>query len=211
METIYQPQDDLNAIRKMMERSSKFLSLSGLSGIFAGGFALAGAAVAYLILTNSGSIAMNDQYENLAGKIDQTIKIKLIVDALAVLVLAFGSAVIFSARKARKKKIHIWDQTTRTMLYHLFIPLVAGGVLAIILMLKNHMNMVPAITLLFYGLALVNAGKFTLSEVHYLGLCEIILGLVAAIFLQYGLIFWTIGFGILHILYGIIMYRKYER
>ncbi|MGE5429024.1 MAG: hypothetical protein ACM3O8_14110, partial [Methylococcaceae bacterium] len=65
--------------------------------------------------------------------------------------------------------------------------------------------------LIFYGLALVNAGKFTLSEVHYLGITEIVLGLMAAVFINWGLLFWALGFGVMHIVYGMMMYYKYER
>jgi hypothetical protein len=44
-----------------------------------------------------------------------------------------------------------------------------------------------------------------------LGICEIGLGLIASIYMGYGLLFWAVGFGVLHIIYGIVMYMKYER
>jgi len=64
--------------------------------------------------------------------------------------------------------------------------------------------------LIFYGLALVDAGKFTYGEVFYLGILEIITGLVSAFFPSLGLFFWIFGFGVLHVIYGLVMYRKYE-
>jgi hypothetical protein len=58
---------------------------------------------------------------------------------------------------------------------------------------------------------LINASKYTFNDIRYLGFCEIILGLGAAVYVGYGLYFWALGFGILHIIYGAMMYYKYER
>jgi len=77
-------------------------------------------------------------------------------------------------------------------------------------MIHNQLYLIAPLTLLFYGLALLNAGNYTLSEVRYLGYSEVVLGVLAAIFLNYGLYIWIFGFGILHIVYGVIMYRKYD-
>ena len=65
--------------------------------------------------------------------------------------------------------------------------------------------------LIFYGLALINSSKYTFFEIRYLGIAEIVLGLIASVFVSSGLILWAAGFGLLHIIYGIIMYYKYER
>jgi len=97
------------------------------------------------------------------------------------------------------------------MLIHLFIPLITGGLFALILLYRNDSTLLASVTLIFYGLALVNAGKYTLGEIQYLGVFEIVLGLLAGIFTCWGLLFWAIGFGILHIVYGLVMYYRYER
>ena len=80
-----------------------------------------------------------------------------------------------------------------------------------ILIFRNNTELVASVMLIFYGLSLVNAGKFTLGEIHYLGLTEIGLGILAGIFVSHGLIFWSLGFGLMHIVYGIVMYYRYER
>jgi len=90
------------------------------------------------------------------------------------------------------------------------VPLVVGGIVSLILIYRNQTDLVAAMMLIFYGLALVNVSKFTFNEVHYLGIAEIVLGIAAALFLYHGLLFWTIGFGFCHIVYGIIMYKKYD-
>jgi hypothetical protein len=205
------PNEDLQAIRNIMERSSKFLSLSGLSGVFAGVCALAGAAVAWFWILDSG----RSPYHGFQGGAEiQTgagTLWYLTLDAILVLGLALAGAVYFSYRKARKAGQHIWTGSSRRLIFHLLVPLAVGGIFAIILVLRNHFELIAPVMLIFYGLSLVNAGKFTFSEIHYLGLTEIGLGILAGIFTSQGLFFWTIGFGLMHIVYGSVMYYRYER
>ena len=75
----------------------------------------------------------------------------------------------------------------------------------------DEWRFVSSACLIFYGIALVNASKYTLRDVKWLGVLQIVLGLINTQFIGYGLYFWTAGFGILHIVYGIIMWWKYER
>ncbi len=205
------PNADLQAIREIMERSSKFLSLSGLSGIFAGACALIGAAVAWSFIFESGKVQFDEFMPHASGSMISYSSWYLALDAILILVLAVLGAVYFSLRKAKKAGQKLWTNSTRRLLVHLMIPLVSGGIFTLILAFHNHLDLVASVMLIFYGLSLVNAGKFTLGEVHYLGLTEIILGILAGIFISYGLLFWTLGFGLVHILYGTVMYYKYER
>ncbi len=205
------PKEDLLAIRNMMERSSKFLSLSGLSGIVAGICALIGAAAAYFLILDSGQLQYDQYLQGLGNASARSVRLLLGIDALVVLIVASFGAFYFSMLKSKKANQPLWTNSARRLLGHLLIPLVTGGLFAIILVTGNKIQLVASVTLIFYGLALVNAGKFTFGEIHYLGLTEIILGILAGIFVNHGLLFWTLGFGILHIVYGIVMYYKYER
>jgi hypothetical protein len=205
------PSGDLQAIRDIMERSSKFLSLSGLAGIFAGVCALTGAAAASFLILGQRQIHFGDYIQELAIPSSREIGLYLTLDALAVLTLAVLGAIFFSQRKARKVGQKFWTNSTKRLLVHLMIPLVSGGILIMILVSRNNLELVAPIMLIFYGLALVNAGKFTFGEIHYLGLTEIVLGILAAVFIRQGLLFWTIGFGLMHIIYGSIMYYRHER
>lgn len=198
---------DLSDIRAIMERSSRFISLSGLSGILAGVFALAGAWFAYEIVYNNPS---EDLYAG-NGAISSETLLLLFVNAFIVLTLAIGSGVFFTVRRSKKMKMKVWDVASKRLLINLLIPLVSGGLFIIIIVLKGFIGLVAPLTLIFYGLALINASKYTLGDVRYLGLSEVVLGLIATLLLKWGLLFWAIGFGALHIIYGAVMYFKYER
>lgn len=205
-----EPIETLAEIRNMMERSTRFISLNGLSGVFAGIFALAGAGAAFLYLPERGLFYINDSLmPDRSGGLSSYIFIFL--DAFLVLFASIAVAVLLSFRKARKSGVKVWDHSARRLLLNLFIPLSAGGVFSLILLFHGFVGLVAPATLIFYGLALVNASKYTLNDIRYLGLIQIVIGLAAAIWFGYGLFFWALGFGLVHIVYGTLMYYKYER
>lgn len=205
------PNEDLQTIREIMERSSKFLSLSGLSGIFAGICALIGASVAWFFILDSGHLGYDESVRIPGDWSTSGIRFYLALDAILILGLAVVGAVYFSQRKARNAGQRFWTNTTQRLLVNLLIPLVSGGIFTLILVFRNNWELVASVMLIFYGLSLVNAGKFTFGEIHYLGLTEIVLGILAGLFINHGLLFWTIGFGLMHIVYGTVMYYRHER
>jgi general stress protein CsbA len=203
--------DQLASIRGMMERSSKFISLSGLSGVMAGVFALVGAALAYHIVYGSGGFFSYREYlsRNVAQYPKQAIQLSVI--AIVVLALSILGGFLLTRHKARKKGQNVWGPASRQLLFNMAMPLFSGGILIVILVVRGYYGIVSPASLIFYGLALIGASNFTFSDVRYLGICEIVLGLVAACLPGYGLVFWAVGFGVLHIIYGSIMYFKYDR
>ena len=128
-----------------------------------------------------------------------------------VLIASLAAGIFFTVRKAKRKGQGIWDSTAKRVLINLFIPLAVGGLFCIELLYYRLVGLVPPATLIFYGLALINASKYTLHDIRFLGICEVILGLIASLFLEYALLFWALGFGVLHIIYGVVMYVKYEK
>ena len=193
--------EDIKAIREMMEKSSKFQSINGLSLVIAGFLAVAGAAFAYFYLLRDPSLTdFNRMQETLI----------LLATALVVLGLAVGIITFFSWRKAKKNKQSLFNKVTMRAAYNLMIPLAAGGIFSLVLLYNGHIGYVASTTLIFYGLALINASKYTVGEIHFLGICEVIIGLLAAIYLYHGIYWWTIGFGVCHIIFGAIMYFKYD-
>ena len=199
---------DLAEIRSMMERSTKFLSLSGWSGILAGIYALTGAAVAYYVFNFNPNELFYADYTS-GGVPDKLLKVILL--ALVILVLAVGTAVYYSYKKSGKKGEKIWNASSRRVLVNMSVPLVTGGLLILILFTNDLIGLIAPFMLIFYGLALFNVSNFTFGEVRYLGIIQIILGLLNVLFIEYGLLFWTIGFGVLHIIYGIYLHYKYEQ
>jgi uncharacterized Tic20 family protein len=204
-------EDELTSIRSLMERSAKFISLSGLSGIMAGIYALIGAAMAYHIVYNSSGFFQSRDYLMAERSTHITTLIHLLLIAVTVLVAAVVTGIVLSVRKARKNRQSLWSKTTRSLLFHTAIPLVTGGLFMLILLSRGYYGIVGPASLIFYGIALICGSHYTFTDVKYLGLLEIVLGLIAALYPGYGLIFWAMGFGVLHIIYGSIMYFKYDR
>jgi len=199
-------QEDLSHIRSMMERSSRFISLSGLSGVFAGLSALIGGLYVYLLFKANGLDYFDGEHKFYSANLVS----ELVFTALIVLVFALTFGIFFTIRKSRKYNLPIWTTATKKMLVNLAIPLLVGGVFCLALLYHQMYVLIAPATLLFYGLALINAEKYTFSDIKYLGFCELALGCVSLFFLGYGLVFWIIGFGILHILYGLIVFKKYK-
>lgn len=197
---------DLESIRQLMERSVKFVSLSGLSGILAGIYALIGAGLAYQEIY-SGRVVRTVEYYR--GHFPMVKSLFLI--AASVLAASLITGWFFSYRKAKKLNTKMWDSTSRRLLINLAVPLSIGGFFTLIMVDYGYYNLIAASVLLFYGLALVNASSNLYDEVRYLGYCELIVGVCAALWPGFGLYFWAIGFGLLHILYGSLMYKKYDR
>jgi hypothetical protein len=204
-----EPLQEIKDIRRIMERSSRFISLSGLSGVAAGVCALVGAWLGLEILKNyyggyrSRGIFSGDDFSGL--------KIKLAGLAVIVFLAAFASSFYFTWQRTKKQGLPLWDHTTKRLCWNMIVPLAAGGAFILAMLRYDEWRFIAPSSLIFYGLALVNASKYTLSDIRYLGYCEIILGLVNMLFIGYGLYFWAAGFGILHIFYGTIMWYKYER
>lgn len=209
MSSEQQSLEDLQHIKRMMERSSRFISLSGFSGISAGLCALIGAwfAHAKIACWVKGDCTID-------GLIDRG-GIQLLNDlmwiATLTFVAAFISAFFFTYLRSKKNNIPMWGTTTIRLFWNTTIPLAVGAIFLIKLMQLNAFEMVAPGCLIFYGLALVNASKYTLGEIRYLGYGQIALGIMNLWNVGYGLYFWAMGFGVLHIVYGILMWYKYER
>lgn len=205
------PIEDLKDIRIMMESTTKFLSLSGMSGIIAGLIALIGAFLANNLIQNFFNLGL---YHSLSGKLNEayhTLAINLLLTAIGTLILALGFGLLFTFLKAKKLNQKLNKPVTIKLLKSLFTPLIFGGLFILLMYRQGAYTLIAPATLIFYGLALLNAAKFLNIEIKYMAISELILGLFAAYFVNNSLIFWAIGFGVLHIFYGFIMYFKYDR
>lgn len=202
----------LQDIRNMMERSTRFGSLSGIAGIFVGCFGIIGATVAYFYLGNRFSITADGylfqtDYENWGWRLRDF----AFAWGSVVLAASLAVSIFFSAKLAIKRNEALWDKTVQRGLINFMIPMATGGIMCLILLMRGYFGIVPAMTLIFFGLALVNVSKYTIESTRYLGYIEIILGLFCLYFFGFGLLFWGFGFGVAILIYGIVLLNKYER
>ncbi len=193
---------DLNEIKDLMNKSSRFISLSGLSGILAGIYALIGATVAYWLVTqySYGTLILDGQIFRL-----------VLLDLFLVAFFSIITGIVLTTRKAKKNNAKMWDATSKRLVVNFLIPLVTGGLYILIILSNGKYGQTGGLMLIFYGLALVNASKYSIGDIRYLGFIEIILGIIAALFPGYGFWLWVLGFGVMHIVYGTWMHFKYDK
>ncbi|MBS1503766.1 MAG: hypothetical protein JST32_16975 [Bacteroidetes bacterium] len=204
-------QNELASIRSIMERSSKFISLSGLSGILSGIYALIGEGVLYFVAP--GTFNTSDTTMR-SGGIQEINNSSIEIIALLASLVLFASiltALLLSKKKAMRNNQPMLGAASRLLIFHMMVPLITGGILVVILIHFAEYALIAPMTLIFYGLSLVSAGNFTFGEIKYLGLLQIALGLIAACLPAHGLLFWGLGFGALNIIYGSLMYFKYDK
>jgi len=198
---------ELASIRSLMERSSKFLSLSGLSGVLAGIYALIGAFIGYRIVhAKYTNLIVTDSYPG-----NSQIYHQLIWIAAIILILSVLTGILLSIRQAKKQGEKYWNPVSRRLISSMAFPLFSGGVFILVLLFREEYELIISASLIFYGLSLISASQYTFSDVKWLGICQIILGLMATLIPASGLLFWVIGFGLMHIIYGTLMHFKYNR
>ncbi|HFS67263.1 MAG TPA: hypothetical protein ENK67_03530 [Flavobacteriia bacterium] len=191
---------DIQEIKKIMNKSTKFLSLSGLTGILVGIYALIGAFIADNILKKHFTYSNNDSIN------PNSIKLELLLIAFLVAFTSIITAYILTKRKTKKERQSMWNPTVKRLVFYFTVPLITGGIFSLELLNLRFFGLIAPVTLIFYGIALISASNFTFSNIKYLGIAEIILGLIAMNYIGYGLYFWAVGFGVFHIIYGSIMY-----
>ncbi|QLG46159.1 hypothetical protein [Costertonia aggregata] len=203
--------EDISEIKNMMSRSSRFISLSGISGVLAGVYALIGAAFAHVRLQQYSLIDPMEYYKRNSAPIETGLVVDLFAIAIVVMLAALVTGTILSIKKAKKSEEKIWNASSRRLVINFFLPLLVGGIFCLVLIQYHLSALVASTTLVFYGLACINASKYTLGDVRYMGIAFVLFGLASTQFLGYGLYFWAIGFGLFHIFYGTLMYFKYDR
>jgi len=205
MSEIEQELQAIQDIRKMMEKSSRFISLSGWSGVSAGLAALTGAFLAHRQIKNYfANWSIDDSCPDCLMR-------ELIMIAGGVFLLALTTAFLFTWTKAKKEGVAIWGTTSKRLLWNTILPMAVGGVVILRMISLQYYDLVAAVSLIFYGLALINGSKYTLGVVKYLGYAIVTTGLIGLWIPRQGLLLWALGFGVLHILYGFTMWWKYER
>jgi len=201
--------DSLKDIKNIMERSSRFITLSGKSGIAAGIIGLVSAFTAHKTIIKYYNNYNERGFWSITDFKD--LELKLFLLGLITLALAFASGFYFTWQKAKQDGIAMWNASSKRLVVNLCLPLLTGGIFIVGMLVNGEWLFIGPACLIFYGLALINGSKYTYDDIRYLGLLEILLGSINLFYIGYGLYFWAIGFGILHIVYGAIMWNKYDR
>ena len=191
--------EDLKEIRSLMEKSTRFLSLSGWSGIMAGVYALIGAYLAH-------DYASSEHFVN-----NPNDHLRFLVIGIGVMAAALITGAILTYPKAKKNNQSMFDKTALRMLVHIGFPMVVGFFVWLAFALQGGEQYMAGMLLIFYGLGLINGSKYTLNDIRVLGVVNVVLGVLALFFTHYGLYFWAAGFGLGHIVYGLYMWMRYER
>ena len=199
--------ETLQEIRALMERSSRFLSLSGKAGIFIGTYALLCVMGVYIYLDIP---ILSGGYYHVVSQ-NPEIQVILVFGFILVLLSSLLTGFVWARIKAKRLSLSLWDTTAKRFLIHFFTPLMVGGVVCILFLFRQQIDLLLPFTLIFYGLALVNASKYTVEDILYLGFIEVIIGLGALFFIEQALLLWGLGFGVLHLVYGAKIYQKYEK
>jgi hypothetical protein len=180
--------DNLRYIRETMERATAFTGISGWGEVAIGVTALAASALAAVQPTYKAWLAV------------------WIADGLISLLIAGWSM----DRKARAAQMPLVSGPGRKAVFSLSPPIIAGGLLTIMLFQSGQTNAIPGVWLLLYGTGVITGGMFSVPVVPIMGLCFMILG-AAALFAPPSFTNWFMaaGFGGLHIVFGLIISRKY--
>jgi len=203
-----EPIQALEEIKQIMDRSSRFVTLSGWSGVAAGICAL---AAAWLAAKRLNGYVINEADYAPSPVSDNNLNHDLLLLAIITFAAAFFFAFLFTYLRSRKTGVPVWGFTARKVMINVAVPMIVGALFIWRITDIGMYGLVTPSCLIFYGLALINGSKYTVSEVRYLGYLELVLGIVNLWETRYGLYFWAAGFGVLHILYGIVMWNKYER
>lgn len=205
--------DTLNEIKDLMQKSSRFQTISGLSIVIIGIYASLVSFAAWLLLTPAGA-SLGWLHDGLSPmSLNTPARTWVAIAAAALLVaLSFGTVCVMSYAKTKRQNHHFsFDQTVRRPLFHFFVPAITGGLLCIALLMQGHYGLTSSIMLLFYGLALINCAHYTTSDIALLGYGQLLLGIVDCFLIRHGLLFWFLGFGLWHILFGLYFTFKNAR
>lgn len=178
---------NLRYIREAMERASAFTSIPGWGGVGVGVTALGAALLAH-------------------SRSDRDWLFVWLAEAVVAAAIA-GTAMV---RKAARANVSFRGAPARRFFISYFAPLLAGAALTVVLAREGFYGALPATWLLLYGASFVSSGAYSIPLVPVMGVCYMLLGLVACVLpFAAGNALLGTGFGGLHILFGMLIARRY--
>ncbi|MBC7797651.1 MAG: hypothetical protein H7Z37_12330 [Pyrinomonadaceae bacterium] len=180
--------DNLRFIRETMERSTAFTAVSGYGGALMGATAIGAAIIAS----------------------QQTSTKYWLITWLAEAVLALAIGVLAMWQKAKIIDAKLFSTPTRKFALGFAPPIFAGIALTIVFYKHNLNDLLPTVWLLIYGAAVMTGGMFSVKPIPIMGAMILSLGVISAISPpEYGNILMALGFGVLQIIFGVIIGRKF--
>ena len=179
---------NLRYIREAMERASAFTSIPGWGGVAVGVTAVIAAII---------------------GNGAQTWRQWLLI-WLGEAVIAALIAFVTMVRKARKANVSFTGGPARRFFVSYLAPVVAGGILTLLLTQRGFFAALAPMWLLLYGVSFVSSGAYSIPVVPVMGVCYMLLGIAACFFgfaIQNALM--GVGFGGLHLVFGVVIARRY--
>jgi hypothetical protein len=182
--------DNIRFIREAMERAGSFTSIPGWGGVGVGVTAIAAAFIAQQFLGRSLRMWLATW----------------LAEAVVAAVIGFGTMAI----KARRSEAPFMSGAAKRFFVSYFAPLVAGAVVTFALVRVESYSAIPSTWLLLYGTAFVSSGAFSIRVIPMMGIAFMLIGALAALVpLGASNILLGVGFGGLHIIFGLIIARSY--
>ncbi|MBO4561474.1 MAG: hypothetical protein J5705_05880 [Bacteroidaceae bacterium] len=205
--------ETLSDIRNMMERSQKVMFLNGASGIIVAVWAFLGATLISNLMYRSMWPMWGFKLFPLQ-EVDTRILIFAIIIFAFTFLASYITVLYMSRRRAMRRGLDFeLDTAAKQLLRTFFTVMIIGGLFCLTPIRNGHWELVPGFMLAFYGLALVviSPMAFKISITKYFGFIQIAAGLAALTLPQYGMMFWTLGFCVFHLIWGIWFHFVFDR
>ena len=202
----------MDDIREMMSKSSRFQAISGWSIVVIGLYAAVASAMAAAVIGVGDWLPCCENLQRFAVlNTPSRIRIAALI-AIGLFALSLLTVFVAAIIKSKRNNLRFaFDKRMCQMLVDFFIPLIAGGLLSMALVQQGHYGLTSSIMLLFYGLALVNCSHYTYPALRWLGYSELLIGIIDCFTMSHALLFWFLGFSVMHILFGVIYVIMFER
>jgi len=186
-----------------MQQTSTYFSLRGWTGILLG---IYGLLIVYLVhmLTNT----YGDGFDGSSQLPIALLEIAIMVFAVVTVLISLITLWIRAKRRAKRHNEKLWSSLSKKLRFHTLIPLLLFVIILIIIANKGYYSSITPLLLLLYGIFLLNLSRFSSGRLKYLAIADIFLAIIAYFVFDKEMLFLGLGFGIFHIIYGLMTFNK---
>lgn len=190
----FEAEENLRVIRELMERSTKYSTFSGPSGILAGAASIVGCVVTHSLATRPPG--------------SDSFRIPFLITWSMVILFAIGADFLLMKRRAARVGKRIVSRLGKQMVFAAGPGLGTGVLLTLYLLQHNMLTNVYPFWMLSYGIAVCAVGQFSQREVKALGVAFLLAGTLTLLMPGWGLPLMALSFGGFHIIYALLISRK---